>query len=159
MKKNLGIFGIAVLAFSLLIISWISSSERRTFPEEWVDTGIIERLNAATGFGWKIIPLSNYRLTETELNLYRSNGYIQQLWPTNQMECLFGVYVFENDDYAKNAVVGEFKVSTGWDDFDDGFIGAIDDPLTNYGIVIVEYGDPCSDAAGSTFDFVFPPKS
>ena len=144
-------FGLA-LVLTLLLSSCSSSSEEAT-----IDTGIVDRLNAATGFTWNVIPLSNYNLSENELKLYESNGYIQEVWPTDQMKCLFGVYVFENDEYAKNA---KEQIFTGedWNDF-DGFVGAIDDPLTDYGVILVEVGDPCSEAAASTFDFIIPQKN
>ena len=141
-------FGLA-LVLTLLLSSCSSSSEEAT-----IDTGIVDRLNAATGFTWNVIPLSNYNLSENELKLYESNGYIQEVWPTDQMKCLFGVYVFENDEYAKNA---KEQIFTGedWNDF-DGFVGVIDDPLTDYGVILVEVGDSCSEAAASTFDFIIP---
>ena len=144
-------FGLA-LVLTLLLSSCSSSSEEAT-----IDTGIVDRLNAATGFTWNVIPLSNYNLSENELKLYESNGYIQEVWPTDQMKCLFGVYVFENDEYAKNA---KEQIFTGedWNDF-DGFVGVIDDPLTDYGVILVEVGDSCSEAAASTFDFIIPQKN
>ena len=144
-------FGLT-LVLTLLLSSCSSSSEEAT-----IDTGIVDRLNAATGFTWNVIPLSNYNLSENELKLYESNGYIQEVWPTDQMKCLFGVYVFENDEYAKNA---KEQIFTGedWNDF-DGFVGVIDDPLTDYGVILVEVGDSCSEAAASTFDFIIPQKN
>lgn len=143
-------FGLA-LVLTLLLSSCSSSSEEAT-----IDTGIVDRLNAATGFTWNVIPLSNYNLSDSELKLYESNGYIQEVWPTNQMECLFGVYVFENDEYAKKGLAQLFP-DDEYNDF-EGFYGIIDDPLSEYGIILAEVGDPCSEAAASAFDFVIPQK-
>jgi hypothetical protein len=152
LKKKLGILMSAALASTLVLSSCSSPTEEAT-----IDTGIVERLNAATGFSWNVIPLSNYKLSENELKLYESNGYIQEVWPTSQMECLFGVYVFENEEYAKKGLTQLFP-DDEYKDF-EGFYGVIDDPLTNYGIILVESGEPCSAAAASTFDFVIPRKN
>jgi hypothetical protein len=152
MKKNPRVFGAAALVLTFFLSSCSGSSEKAT-----IDTGIVERLNAATGFSWNVIPLSNYKLSKTELKLYQSNGYIQEVWPTEQMKCLFGVYVFENDEYAKKGLAQLFP-DDEYKDF-EGFYGVIDDPLSEYGIILAEQGDPCSAAAASTFNFVIPRKN
>ena len=137
-------FGLA-LVLTLLLSSCSSSSEEAT-----IDTGIVERLNAATEFSWEIDSPDE---GESEANPKTSKGYIQDLWTTNQMECLLGVYVYENDEYAKNAKE-QFFIGGGWEDYDG--IWQFDDPLTQYGIVFVDAGDPCRDDAASAFDFVIP---
>jgi len=161
MKKNLGILGITAVAIALLLSSCSNSSEEAT-----LDTGIVDRLNAATDFSWQIDSeswldeLEKKNLTENELwwvDVYDSKGYIQRLHTTDVMKCAFDVFVFETEELAKSAKAQLF-VGENWDDF-DGFVGVTDDPLTGYGIILVDYVDPCSVAAASTFDFVLPPKN
>ena len=161
MNKNLRILGTAAAALALLLSSCSSSSEEAT-----LDTSILERLNAATGFKWEIdSPAERDEwkkeyLTEEELSepdVYGSEGYIQQLYPTDVMKCLYDVYVFEKYELALNAKALFFNVDD-WKDF-KGAVVAIEDPLTNFGIILLDYGDPCSGAANLAFDVNLAPKN
>jgi hypothetical protein len=69
---------------------------------------------------------------------------------------MFRVYVFESDEYAKKAK-DEIFIGDLWGT-PNGFIGVIDDPLSDFGIILEEAGYPCSVAAASTFDFALPRK-
>jgi hypothetical protein len=146
MKKNLGMLMSAAVVFALILSSCASSSEEAT-----IDTGIVERLNTATDFTWEIdIPTDKEK---SEYEEYTAKGYIQSLWTTDLMKCLLGVYVFENDEYAKNAK-DQIFTGDGWDDYDG--IWQFEDPLTKYGIIFVDYGDPCRVDAASAFEYILP---
>lgn len=151
MKKILRILGTIALALTLVLSGCSSSSEEAT-----LDTGIRERLNAATGFSWKVEPL-NKAIEKSDQPIYSSEGYIQQLWPKDLNKCIFGVYVYENVEYAKIAQAQYFRRGfPQGDSFPQAYVMAIEDPLTNYGIILTQFGEPCSDAVASTFDFVLP---
>jgi hypothetical protein len=142
-----------VLAFSLtlLLSSCSTSSEEAT-----IDTGILKRLNAATGFSWKVEPL-NKAIEKSDQPVYSSEGYIQQLWPKDSNKCTMDVYVYENVEYAKIAQAKYFRRGFPFPDvYPQDFVVVIEDPLTSYGIILSGGGEPCSDAVASTFDFVLP---
>ena len=78
------------------------------------------------------------------------------LWILDSRE-LLGVSVWENVEFAKK-VKARFFEGAPW----DGSVGVVwqfEDPVTKYGILLIDYGDVCSVAAASTFDFVLPPRS
>jgi hypothetical protein len=146
-KKILRILGTIALALTLVLSGCSSSSEEAT-----IDTGILKRLNAATGFSWKVEPF-NKAIEKSDQPVYSSEGYIQQLWPKDLNKCIFGVYVYENVEYAKIAQTQYFPLG---DMYPQDYVLTIEDPLTNYGIILTQFGESCSDAVASTFDFVLP---
>jgi hypothetical protein len=140
---------VVALAVTLILSSCSGSSE-----EETIETGILSRLNISTGTVWEIQPLTEVPPEDKET--YRSEGYIQQLW-SYDLDCLVGVSVWENVEFAKK-VKARFFEGAPW----DGSVGVVwqfEDPVTKYGILLIDYGDVCSVAAASTFDFVLPPRS
>jgi hypothetical protein len=147
MKRILKILGTIAFALTFFLSSCSSSSEEAT-----IDTGIRERLNAATGFSWKVESL-NEAIDKSDQLVYSSEGYIQQLWPKDLNECIFGVYVYENVEYAKTAQLQYFPLG---DMYPQHYVLVIEDPLTNYGIILTKFGEPCSVAVASTFDYVLP---
>ena len=151
MKNVLRILGTIAFALTFFLSSCANSSEEAT-----IDTGIRERLNAATGFSWKVEPL-NKAIEKSDQPVYSSEGYIQQLWPKDSNKCSSGVYVYENVEYAKIAQAQYFRRGFPQDDsFPRAYVMTIEDPLTNYGIILTQMDEPCSDAVASTFDFVLP---
>lgn len=132
----------------VLVLSACSSSSE----EAAIDTGIVERLNAATELSWEVVPL-NKAIEVSDQPIYSSEGFIQQLWPEYLRKCIFGVYVYENVEYAKTAQVQYFPRG---DMYPQDYVLVIEDPLTKYGIILTEFGEPCSGAVASTFDFVLP---
>jgi hypothetical protein len=158
MKKNLGILGTTALALTLLLSSCSTSSEEAT-----IDTGILERLNAATGFSWEVDSANDRNKWEfdnltdeerTKPTLWNSEGYIQMLnaGANDILKCINQVFVYENEEFAAKA---RERAKADFDDW-DGFVGVLTDPVTNYGIVLVDYGDSCRDKIASVFDFVLP---
>jgi hypothetical protein len=144
MNKNLRIFGTAAAALVLLLSSCSSSSESEPRIAD-----IQTRLETATGFSWKVISLSE--VSPFDVKRYSSPGYIQNLRPfdLDLSECFVGVSVWENNEVAKNAKA-QFSNLNVWQ---------FEDPLTKYGIILVDFGQPCSDAVASAFDFVIPRKN
>jgi hypothetical protein len=153
-------FGLA-LALTLLLSSCSSPPEeaRSSTEETIIDTGILARLVTSTGFSWKIDSPSQRAIWEKELlvdgevsrpSLYNSEGYIQMLYPTNFRKCTSYVYVYTNEEFAKNAKKYEDS---------EAFVEVLADPLTGYGIILTYFSDPCRDDVASTFDFVIPQKN
>jgi hypothetical protein len=137
------------LVLTLLLSSCSSSTEEAT-----IDTGILKRLNAETGFVWNIRPLN--KATGDDAKVYSSEGYIEQLWPDDLMKCIVAVYVFENEEFAKKAEAKFFRGDNWSADYS---FWQFKDPVTNYGILLLEVGDPCTEASASTFDFDLPTKN
>ena len=156
MKKKLGMLMSTGLALTLLLSSCSSSSE-----EASIDTGILARLVTSTGFSWETrSPRDNdiwekENLTDEERgepSLENSEGFIQRLLATDYLKCINDVYVYQNEEFAAKARERSKADFADW----DGFIGVLTDPVTNYGIVLVDYGDSCRDKIASVFDFVLP---
>jgi hypothetical protein len=142
--------GVTAVVFALILSSCSSSSE-----EAAIDTGILSRLNISTGFGWEVQPLTEIASEDKEV--YKSEGYIEQLWPSDLGKCLAGVSIWENAEFAKS-VKAQFFEGPPWDGT-AGVVWQFEDPETKYGIILIDYGDPCSVAAASTFDFDLPTKN
>ena len=158
MKKKLGMLMSAALASTLVLSACSTSTEEAT-----VDTGILERLNAATGFNWEVDSAAESQLEQkenlteeglSEPDVYDSEGYIQKLYPT-YLGCRVEVFVFENDEFAKKAKAQFFTGIFTGEYLGQGFALVIDDPLTNFGIVVVDYVGPCGLNRGSTLDTSF----
>ena len=150
-------FGLT-LVLTLLLSSCSSSSEEAT-----IDTGILARLVTSTGFSWQITSANDRaeweieNLTDEERaepSLWNSEGFIQVLdvGENDILKCINNVFVYENEEFATKA---RERAKADFDDW-DGFIGVLTDPVTNYGIVLVDYGDSCRDKIASVFDFVLP---
>jgi len=141
--------GASAVLFALILSSCSGSSEVAR-----IDTGILKRLNAETGFVWNIKPLN--KATPDDAKVYSSEGYIEQLWPDDLMKCIVGVYVFENEEFAKKAEAKFFRGDNWPADYS---FWQFKDPATSYGILLLEVGDPCTEASASTFDFDLPTKN
>ena len=150
-------FGLT-LVLTLLLSSCSSSSEEAT-----IDTGILARLVTSTGFSWQITSANDRaeweieNLTDEERaepSLWNSEGFIQVLdaGENDILKCINNVFVYENEEFAAKA---RERTKADYDDW-NGFIGVLTDPVTNYGIVLVDYGDSCRDKIASVFDFVLP---
>ena len=151
MKKNLGMLMSAALALTLLLSSCSSPTEEETNVKS-----IVTRLNEATGFDWAGTPAIDDDQSETEAKFWDSVGFIQDLGPSDQRECVIRVFVFENDEFAKK---GKNSPYFDLDDNSIGFAWVFEDPETKYGIILLGYDNPCKDDAASAFEYVLPPRS
>jgi hypothetical protein len=143
MKKNLGILGITAVAIALLLSSCSTSTEEATI----VDSGIQARLVKATGLDWR------------SANKEAPFEILQRLQPSNMNIgfddkdfCDINILVIETNELAKRA---KTEVD-GW----AANVWQFEDPLTGYGIFLLEHEDdqPCTDAAASAFEYVLPLK-
>ena len=150
-------FGLA-LALTLLLSSCSSSTEEAT-----IDTGILARLNISTGFAWEATSANERNKWElrnlseeerAEPTLWNAEGFIQVLdaGPDDFLKCINNVYVYQNEEFAAKARERSKADFADW----DGYVGVLTDPVTNYGIILIDYGDSCRDKIASVFDFVLP---
>ena len=143
-------------AFGLAFILTLLLSSCSSPTEEQVNVkGILARLNDATGFDWKGTPEILGDQSETEARFWGSTGLIQDLHPSDQRECLIRVFVFQNDEFAKEGKASPYFDLDDQEGF-NGFAWVFEDPETKYGIIVLDYGNPCADAAASAFDYVLP---
>ena len=147
---------VVALALTLVLSSCSSSSE-----EASIDTGILARLVTSTGFSWETQSSRDREKWEkenltdeerVEPSLQNSEGFIQRFHASDYVKCINDVYVYQNEEFAAKA---RERAKADFEDW-DGFIGVLTDPVTNYGIVLVDYGDSCRDKIASVFDFVLP---